>query len=75
MQCEKCGESAVTRRDDEYLCGRCALRADWEDVALTAQGVAILQAAAPVQEAAPAVPPIAAAPAGSNLPPADPFAS
>ena len=44
MQCERCSESAVTRRDNIYLCGRCALRIDWEGVVRTAQGVSVRQA-------------------------------
>ena len=66
MMCEQCGEGAVTARDDRYFCGRCALRVDWEAVALTAQGLA-------VHEAVAASPP-AAAPAADPIPPADPFA-
>ncbi|MCB2223467.1 MAG: hypothetical protein KQH83_04740 [Actinobacteria bacterium] len=65
MQCELCGESAVSQRGDAYLCGRCALRADWVDVARSVQGVPVRRAAA----APPPPPPQAAAPA----PPADPF--
>ncbi len=70
MLCEHCGESAVTVRDERYYCGRCALRADWEGVALSAQGLAVREALAGDP---PPVPP--AGPVAEMAPPADPFAT
>ena len=57
----------MTARDDLYYCGRCALRADWQVVALAAQGLAVRDAVI----GTPSGSPPAAAPPG---PPADPFA-
>ncbi|MBU1227733.1 MAG: hypothetical protein KJ698_11065 [Actinobacteria bacterium] len=77
MQCERCGENAATRRGDQYLCGRCALRLDWEGVALAVQGSVVLEAAITATRAAAAPQAAAAAPdapAAPSLPPADPFA-
>ena len=58
----------MTNRGNRYFCGRCALRADWEAIALTAQGMAVKEAVA----AAPA--PVQAAPTADDGSPADPFA-
>jgi hypothetical protein len=68
MNCNRCGEPAVVARGEERLCGGCAVRADWENVARIAQGLVVREAIA------------APAPAPSNgegpgdLAPADPFA-
>ncbi|MCJ7726880.1 MAG: hypothetical protein MUP76_10910 [Acidimicrobiia bacterium] len=56
------------RRANEYLCGRCALKEDWEIVARTAQGLSVRTSVMAAGQDAPA------APAADGMSPADPFA-
>ena len=37
MRCSRCGATAVVTRDQQYLCGRCALARDWEEIIAIAQ--------------------------------------
>ena len=30
MLCTRCGASAVVKRGEQYYCGECALKRDWE---------------------------------------------
>jgi hypothetical protein len=39
MRCSRCGAQAVTTRDSQYFCGRCALAHDWEEIIAIAQEV------------------------------------
>ena len=57
----------MARRGEEYYCGRCALRADWEQVARTVQGLVVRD-----EVTAPA-PRVHAGCVGEPEPPADPF--
>jgi len=44
MKCIGCGEHAVSSRGEDHYCGRCALRADWAQVARTVQGLVVREA-------------------------------
>jgi hypothetical protein len=71
MNCIHCGEAAVVARGDDRLCGRCAIRADWESVARMAQGLVVREAVAvPV-----AGPPSGGVAGAEDLAPADPFSA
>jgi len=59
MRCVRCGAVAEVARGLDWLCGRCALAYDWEEIIAIAQEVA----AAPAQEAAPPPPAHAPTPA------------
>jgi len=37
MRCSRCGASAMVTRGQDYLCGRCALARDWEEIIAIAQ--------------------------------------
>lgn len=37
MQCTRCGATAVVKRGDDYLCGRCGVTRDWQEI------IAVLQ--------------------------------
>jgi transposase len=45
MRCARCGATAMVTRGQEYLCGRCALTRDWEEIIAIAQEALIPQAA------------------------------
>jgi hypothetical protein len=40
MRCSRCGADAVTARDRQNFCGRCALVYDWEEIIAIAQETA-----------------------------------
>jgi len=54
MRCSRCGADAVTTRDRQNLCGRCALAHDWEEIIAIAQQETAASAAAPGQAPTPA---------------------
>jgi len=72
MKCIGCGEHAVSRRGEEYYCGRCALRADWVQVARTVQGLVVGEAV--TSQVSPAPSGSSASSASSTERAADPFA-
>ena len=37
MDCSRCGGAAVVKRDDTFLCGRCAIAADWSQIIASIQ--------------------------------------
>jgi hypothetical protein len=69
MTCKRCGEPAVAARGDGDVCSRCAVRADWEAVARTAQGLVVREAVSAPGAETPAAGPV------EELSPADPFSA
>jgi hypothetical protein len=42
MQCNRCGAPAVVQRGDDFLCGRCGVTRDWQEVISVLQDATVV---------------------------------
>ena len=52
MNCNKCGDPAVVKRDEGYYCGKCALTRDWRAIIDTIQDAHVETPVAGVDQSA-----------------------